>query len=75
MDTIEKLHAIQAAKIIYNILYRAAGVGFLFYTPLPPEAGTPGYMPPENWQQGLSVDHYYPTFEEAVDAEYARLGL
>lgn len=66
-STLSMLHAIERAKVIYDIHYCHAGVGFLFYA---------GALPvPTDWQKGrdLTVDRYYPTFEEAVAAEFGRL--
>lgn len=71
MTTLDKLHAIEEKKTIYDIHYCNAGIGFIFYYPV--EGDTLEGKPPANWKEGLSVHKYYPTFEEAVDAEYARL--
>jgi len=60
LTILDKLHWIENVKTIYNIHYCRAGVGFIFHYP---EKG------------GLSVDGYYPTFEEAVDAEYQKCRL
>ena len=67
MNTLEKLHAIEAApgRCIYDIHYCKAGVGFQWYEF---DRDTKG-----SWRDGLVTWHYYPTFEAAVDAEYARL--
>ncbi len=87
MTILEKLHAIEGAKCIYNIHYCKAGVGFIFYYPgkVPePEKTAKIQIPnpvnkeldtkrPLRWREGLSVEKYYPTFEEAVEAEYARI--
>jgi hypothetical protein len=54
---------------LYEIMFRNAGVGCLFYTgPYDDE----GY-PPSLWKQHLSVERYYPSFTAAIDAEYERL--
>jgi hypothetical protein len=62
-DVIEKLKAIRSMSVIYNICYRNAGVGFMFYEE--PRS--------TRWEDGLVVYAYYPTLEEAVDAEFLRL--
>ena len=68
MDILAKLHVIEEKKVIYDIHYCAAGVGFLFY-----ESGKdPGGFP-DSFKQALVVVKYYPTFEEAVEGEFARL--
>ena len=76
MTILEKLHAIEKAKTIYNIHYCNAGVGFVFYYPdKVPEPERVNVMTnrPIKWEEGLSVERYYPTFEEAVEAEYENL--
>ncbi len=87
MTILEKLHAIDEAKCIYNIHYCNTGVGFIFFYPekVPePEKTKKIILPapvskeidtgkPIRWREGLSVEKYYPTFEDAVDAEYARI--
>lgn len=69
MTTLDMLHEIEAAKVIYDIHYCRAGVGFMFY------AGPPvnGMDVPSEWRRHLTVDRYYPTFEEAVAAEFSAL--
>lgn len=67
-ETLKKLHAIEEKKIIYNIHYCRAGVGFNFYYP---EKDIKDDK--ESWRKALSVEKYHPSFEEAVDAEYTRL--
>jgi hypothetical protein len=76
MTVLEKLHKIEEAKCIYDIHYCKAGVGILFYEP--PE----GYdinvkfndsRKKDFWRKYLNVDKYYPTFEEMIEAEYARI--
>lgn len=64
MTTIQKLHAIEKEKIIYAILYRRAGVAFQFYM---------GSPTAEDFHKDLTIWRYYPTFEEAVNAEYEML--
>ena len=68
MNTLEKLHVIEDRKVIYDIHYCVAGVGFLFYEA---DKDPGGY--PDSFKQALVVEKYYPTFEEAVDGEFARL--
>lgn len=65
LDTLAMFHAIEAQKIIYNIHYCRAGVGFIFYDG-PTE-------PPDDWRKHLVVKTYHPTFEDAVQAEFNRL--
>lgn len=69
LGTLDMLHAIEDAKCIYDIHYCRAGVGFLFYEGPPLDGPTPEAA----WRKYLAVDRYYPSFEEAVAAEYARL--
>jgi len=73
MTILDKLHFIEGHKTIYNIHYCRAGVGFIFYSPekIANPISKAGY--PENWREGLVVEKYYPTFEEAVKAEYQRI--
>lgn len=77
MTTLEKLEALHNLETctLYDIMFRNAGVGMMFYYPekVPNNILPEGRTPPKNWEQGLSVQRYYPTFEECVDAEYARL--
>ena len=65
MTVLEMLHAIEGQKVVYNIHYCRAGVGFMFYSG--PEAHPP------DWRNHLTVETYHPTFESAVEAEFARL--
>lgn len=65
MTILEMLHEIDEKKCIYNIHYCKAGVGFSFYDP---------ELDHGNWRDALVVHGYAPTFEEAVQMEYARLG-
>ena len=60
-STLEKLHFIEKHKHIYDIHYCRAGIGFIFYYPK---------LDKGNYKEALAVENYYPTFEEAVDAEY-----
>jgi effector-binding domain-containing protein len=67
-QVMKMLHEIEKEKSIYDIHYCKAGVGFVFYT------GSLEYKDlPVNWKESLSVDKYYPTFEEAVKAEWDRM--
>ena len=68
MTILEKLHAIEQAKVIYDIHYCMAGIGFIFFYP-----ERIGVGQEQQWQRGLSVQRYYPSFEEAVEAEYTAL--
>lgn len=72
--TLTKLHEIEDATTIYNIHYCRAGVGFSFYEP-PDDFEIKFPYKSEEWRQYLHVYAYYPTFEEAVEGEYKRLGL
>ncbi len=73
---LEKLQAIEKAKCIYNIHYCNAGVGFIFYDETKVEkkkAELNRELTERSWRDGLTVDRYYPSFPEAVEAEYVRL--
>lgn len=63
--TLKMLHEIEEKKSIYNIHYCRSGVGFIFYEG--PGEGD------DNWNEHLTVDTYYPTFEEAVKGEWERM--
>ncbi len=65
--TLKMLHEIEKEKIIYNIHYCRAGVGFIFYT------GSYPLEPDEKWKKYLSVEQYYSTFEDAVKGEWDRI--
>lgn len=71
MKTLEKLHAIEDKKIIYDIHYCKAGVGFIFYSP--PEGYDITILDGDSWKKFLTNDKYYDTFEKAVAGEYLRL--
>ena len=86
MTTIAKLREIENRKTIYEILWRRAGVGIQFYEGSDTEditAGAGGDVVGSMSQwlkasrkalvEGLTIEGYHPTFEDAVDAEYARL--
>lgn len=68
MNTIDKLRAISELKCIYAILFRTAGVGFQFYTGTEEQC-----VHDRDWQRYLKVEKYYPTFEDAVEAEFDQL--
>jgi hypothetical protein len=57
-------------KGLYDILFRNAGVGLMFY--LAPMGIPIEEFPNDSWKQHLYVHSYYPTFDEAVEAEYLR---
>ena len=61
--TPEKIESLRDCGL-YEILFRNAGVGCVFYT-------GPSDLP-KNWRDSLVVDRYYPTFTEAIDAEYLK---
>lgn len=71
MNTLEKLHRIEKQRVIYDIHYCSAGVGFIFYSP------PVGYVRDvqEGWKKYLTVDKYYSTFVKAVNAEFNNLYL
>lgn len=80
MTILEKLHEIEKEKIIYNIHYCLAGVGFIFYYPEKDprkfkmkKLGHMEFKEDVGWREALSVEKYYPTFEEAVEGEYKKL--
>ena len=73
MNTLKQLKAIEKEKCIYNIHYCLAGVGFVFYYPERDKSDPAGRWQKDNTNNGLSIDKYYPSFEEAVDAEYKKL--
>jgi len=72
LSTLAKLHAIEETATIYEIAYRNAGVGFMFFEGAVMD-GTEAYRNTAAWRQHLVVHSYYPTFEAAVDGEYERL--
>lgn len=49
-------------QILYNLCFRNAGVGFQWCD---------GNK--DNWEKALYIMNYYPTIEEAIDAETERL--
>lgn len=74
----EKIERLQE-KGLYNIAFRNAGVGLMFFEP--PDDGTigweelvgeddPNYR--DMWRQYLAVERYYPTLDEAVNAEFLK---
>lgn len=72
IEVMKKLHLIEEAKSIYNIHYCRAGIGFIFYEP---PKGFKTDLQHNDWKKYLTVDSYYNTFEEAVEAEYKKLNL
>lgn len=73
MTLLEKLHKIEEAKNIYDIHYCRAGIGFIFFAP--PAGYTQKPHPDKTWKKYLIVEKYYPTFEDAVDAEYKKIEI
>ena len=63
-DLLSKLRELDEKKVIYNIHRCKAGWGIIFYYPEKDDG---------DWKLALSVDKYYPTFEEMVEAEYRKL--
>ena len=57
---------------LHQILLRDAGVVLQFYEP-PKDFGIDTTKHDSSWRQYLIIRHYYPTFEEAVTAEVARI--
>lgn len=77
---LEKLHAIEEIRIVYNVVYRKAGVAFMFFTPFKitnydesKHASKQTEEVQKAWREGLHVLGYFPTFELAVEGEYARI--
>jgi len=64
MTVMDMLHAIEKERCIYNIHYCKIGVGFVFYDPEEDKG---------DYRAALSIERYYPTFEEAVKVECERL--
>ncbi len=58
---------------LYDIMFRNAGVGLLFYTGPVDENGWIPEATSRTWRDYLVVDRYYPDFDAAIDAEYERL--
>lgn len=77
LTVLEKLHEIEKEKVIYDIHYCRAGVGFVFYYPEKDPGGVVGHtgfeLRDDSWREALSVDGYYPTIEEAIKVEYEKL--
>jgi hypothetical protein len=73
MTILEKLHAIEDRKVIYNISYRNGGVAFVFYYP---EKVSHPEITEKVVIGGRTIDTEQPknwSFEAAVEAEYDRL--
>lgn len=65
-----KITALRDAGL-YDIMFRNAGVGCLFYEG---PRDDDGFAVTGEWKRHLVVNKYYPTFSQAIDAEYnARL--
>ena len=62
---LSKIHDLDKTKTIYNIHRCNAGWGIIFYYPEQEKNG--------DWKTGLSVEKYYPTFEEMIEAEWLKL--
>ena len=60
-DVAEKKH-----QTIYEICFRRAGVGIVFYD----DERVKNMV---NWKNGLYVDSYHKDLETAIDAEISRL--
>lgn len=69
-SVLKMLHEIEKKKSIYNIHYCGAGVGFIFYEG--PEI-LPAEILPADWKRFLTVEKYYPTFENAVQEEWDKI--
>ena len=67
MDVIDKLKYIEKEKVIYNIHYCRAGVGFCFYE------SEKSCREDENWRDNLNTNGYHKDFDAAVNAEYEKL--
>jgi len=52
--------------VLYDIMFRNAGVGLLFYNER--TGGIPAKLN-NSWKEHLSVTKYYPTFKEAIEGE------
>lgn len=70
MDAMQKLEIIKQMRVIYNICFRNAGVGFQFYRGDFSDMGNDG-----EWRKHLHIDKYYPSLAEAIEAEYNRLTI
>ena len=80
MTTWQKLQEIERKKCVYNIHYCRAGIGFIFYYPEKDpmkfedvKIGDSTIQKNVGWEEALSVEKYYPTFVQAVNAEYKNL--
>jgi hypothetical protein len=64
------LDEIRNKQTIYNIHFCKAGVGIQFFDP-------PDNDPEHSvhWEQHVKTFHYYPTFRECIETEWARLVL
>jgi len=66
----KKLDKIKEHKVLYNIVFRNIGVALQFYDATKVKPNKSYYPAAEYWKAGLTIDKYYPTLEEAIDAEY-----
>jgi hypothetical protein len=64
---LQKLAVIQRKKILYDIVFRRAGVALQFYD------GPTDINHNSEWKSDLTIQRYYPTLTRAIDAEYRRL--
>lgn len=65
MELEARLEALRS-KGLHTIFFRNAGVAFQFYTGENPQRS--------DWRKFLTIDRYYDTFTEALDAECDRHG-
>lgn len=71
MNILNKLHEIEKKKCIYNIHYCKAGIGMIFFDP--PDDFKEIDPLKDIWKKYLTVEKYYPTFEEMIEAEFKKL--
>jgi len=80
MTILQKLREIQKRKVLYNICFRKVGVALQFYDRIKikkefinlERANKKGVenILSDNWREDLTIEHYYPTLEKAIQAEY-----
>jgi hypothetical protein len=86
LTTLEMLHALQTrkdGKVLYDIHFRNAGVGFTFWKPPSIKAGCEllgsaccqlsTKEQTDKWRQYLIIERYYTSFEQVVKEEYKRM--
>lgn len=70
-------------RVLYNICFRKAGVALQFYDRakikkefidlekvwVAKDRKVENVLP-DNWREGLTIEHFYPTLEKAIEAEY-----